>query len=113
MFHGIGIGFVIQVAPMYVSDIALPNIFLYSSKIFVNCIMIGIVSGTLWSWALNHMMNDVKGRRISLAIPAVPAFIAIVGILFLPETPYSLIERGHEEEALAILKRIRGVEDVS
>eukprot|EP00268_Persea_americana_P052443 TRINITY_DN58708_c0_g1_i1.p1 TRINITY_DN58708_c0_g1~~TRINITY_DN58708_c0_g1_i1.p1 ORF type:complete len:277 (+),score=30.57 TRINITY_DN58708_c0_g1_i1:429-1259(+) len=92
---------------------AAENVWMLIGGRLFHGIGIGIVSGTLWSWALNHMMNDVKGWRISLAIPAVPAFIAIVGILFLPETPNSLIERGHEEEAFAILKRIRGVEDVS
>lgn len=34
------------------------------------------------------------------------------GGLLLPETPNSLIERGHNEEARAVLVKIRGTDDV-
>ena len=34
------------------------------------------------------------------------------GGLYLPDTPNSLIERGHEAEGRAVLERIRGVSNV-
>ncbi len=41
-----------------------------------------------------------------------PALILFVGALVLPETPSSLVERGHVERGRHILKRLRGTEDV-
>lgn len=43
---------------------------------------------------------------------ALPAWPRGAGV-FLPESPNSLIERGRREEGAAVLRRIRGVEDVS
>ncbi|CAH9093574.1 unnamed protein product [Cuscuta epithymum] len=52
------------------------------------------------------------GWRLSLGGAMVPALFIIVGSIFLPETPNSLIERGNNELAKERLKRIRGVENV-
>ena len=38
------------------------------------------------------------GWRLSLGLGAVPAIALIIGGIFLPDTPNSLIERGHVEE---------------
>ena len=43
---------------------------------------------------------------------AAPGFIVILGGLVLPDSPVSLIERGHLEKARKVLSRVRGVEDV-
>lgn len=64
---------------------------------------------------MNYFTNKIEGGyrwRISLAFAVVPAIVTTVGTLFLPETPMSLLEQGHEEDALAILKTIRGVDNV-
>ena len=39
------------------------------------------------------------GWRLSVGLAAVPAIVLFIGSLLLPETPNSLIERGHHEEA--------------
>jgi len=38
------------------------------------------------------------GWRISLAIAAVPAIMILLGGIFLPESPSSLISRNHHEQ---------------
>ena len=43
---------------------------------------------------------------------AVPAAILFVGSIILPETPNSLIERGHRAKGRAVLARLRATEDV-
>lgn len=42
----------------------------------------------------------------------VPAVVLTLGGLLLPDTPNSLAARGKRQEALAVLRRVRGVEDV-
>jgi len=59
---------------------------------------------------INYGTNKIQGGwgwLASLALAAVPAGIIIVGALGLPDTPNSLIERGHMEKGRAMLERIR------
>lgn len=57
-------------------------------------------------------MPEDKGWRTSLALASIPAVILTLGGIFLPETPNSLMERGHYEKAHNILIKIRGTENV-
>lgn len=56
---------------------------------------------------LPHCHGSWSGVHICAAVPAVILFL---GSIFLPETPNSLIERGHFEEGRKVLERIRGVQ---
>ena len=58
-----------------------------------------------------HMPGE-KGWRVSLALAGIPAVVLTLGGFFLPETPNSLMERGHHERARQILVKIRGTENV-
>ena len=49
----------------------------------------------------------IRGWRLSLAGAAVPALLLFLGSLALPDTPNSLLERGHEEQAHRVLARVR------
>uniref|UniRef100_A0A6V7QVI5 Major facilitator superfamily (MFS) profile domain-containing protein n=1 Tax=Ananas comosus var. bracteatus TaxID=296719 RepID=A0A6V7QVI5_ANACO len=64
-----------------------------------------------------HQLRTAKiagnwGWRVSLGLAAVPAAIITLGSLLLPDTPNSLIERGHTEKAKEMLLKIRGTKDV-
>lgn len=55
-----------------------------------------------WVAAVAHAGTqriDVWGWRLSLGLAAVPAIVLTLGGALLPETPNSLIERGHHAEA--------------
>lgn len=56
-----------------------------------------IVTGILVAQCLNIGTHYIRpsGWRISLGLAAVPGTILLIGGLFLPETPNSLIERGY------------------
>jgi len=74
-------------------------------------ITIGILAANL----INYGTAKIKGGwgwRVSLALAAVPAAIITLGSILLPDTPNSLIERGHEEKARTMLRRIRGTDDI-
>ena len=47
-----------------------------------------------------------------MALAGIPAVLLTVGALIVDDTPNSLVERGFEDEGKAVLKKIRGVEDV-
>jgi len=52
------------------------------------------------------------GWRLSLALAGIPAILLTVGALLVTDTPNSLIERGHLDEGKAVLKKIRGTNNV-
>ncbi|XP_031500615.1 sugar transport protein MST6-like [Nymphaea colorata] len=108
---GIGVGFANQSVPVYLSEMAPANLRGALNIGFQLFITIGILAANL----VNYGTNKIKGGwgwRVSLALAAVPAVIMTVGALFLPDTPNSLIERGHQERAKQMLQRIRGTTEV-
>ncbi|QHO59142.1 Sugar transport protein [Arachis hypogaea] len=57
-------------------------------------------------------MENGEGWRYSLGLAGVPAIMIIIGAMFLPDSPNSLIERGQAEKAKKELIKIRGTNDV-
>ncbi|CAN6453357.1 unnamed protein product [Victoria cruziana] len=108
---GVGVGFAGQSVPVYLSEMAPAKLRGALNIVFQLFITIGILAANL----VNYATNKIKGGwgwRVSLALAAVPAVIMTVGALFLPDTPNSLIERGHREQAKRMLEHIRGTTEV-
>ncbi|KAL0304067.1 UNVERIFIED_CONTAM: Hexose carrier protein HEX6 [Sesamum radiatum] len=109
---GVGIGFTNQSVPLYLSEMAPPK----SRGAFNSCFQLCIGIGGLVASLTNYGTEKIKGDwgwRTSLLMAALPALILIVGALFLPETPNSLIQQGHDhEKANRLLEKIRGIDDV-
>ncbi|KAL6280201.1 hypothetical protein ACE6H2_017082 [Prunus campanulata] len=108
---GFGIGCANQSVPIYVSETAPSKYRGALNMMFQLSITIGILAAGV----LNYFFAKIKGGggwRLSLGGAAVPAIIIIVGALFLPDTPNSLVERGKHEEAKAQLLKLRGVPNV-
>lgn len=57
---------------------------------------LGIVIAQAINLGTQHIAR--YGWRISLAFAGMPAIVLTLGGLLLPDTPNSLIERGHEHE---------------
>ncbi|KAG2547784.1 hypothetical protein PVAP13_9KG124800 [Panicum virgatum] len=74
-------------------------------------ITVGIFSANLVNYGAARIRGG-WGWRLSLGLAAVPAGIITTGSLFLPDTPSSLISRGHHEQARRVLRRIRGTDDI-
>ncbi|KAG8373719.1 hypothetical protein BUALT_Bualt11G0054000 [Buddleja alternifolia] len=108
---GIGVGFANQSVPLYLSEMSPYN---YRGT-FNICFQLMITVGILCANMINYFTAQISGGwgwRVSLGLAAVPALIILIASFFLSDTPNSLVERGMEEEAKAVLKRIRGVENV-
>lgn len=100
-----------QSVPVYLSEMAPARLRGMLNIGFQLMINIGILAANL----INYASSKIKGGwgwRVSLALAAVPAAIITVGSLLLPDTPNSLIERGHDERAMRMLRKIRGTDDI-
>ncbi|XVF01501.1 hypothetical protein REPUB_Repub04eG0094100 [Reevesia pubescens] len=76
---------------------------------------LAVTIGILIANIMNYHAAKVKGGcgwRISLSLSTIPAFVMIIGFVFLPDTPNSLLERGNTEKAKEMLQRIRGTKNV-
>lgn len=106
---GFGVGFAIQATTLYNSEMAPARLRGALNILFQLMVTIGILIAQLVNYGTKDLEN---GWRISLGIAMIPAAILFLGGLLLPETPNSLIERGHFEEGRRVLQKIRGTPNV-
>ncbi|XP_062143629.1 sugar transport protein 10-like [Alnus glutinosa] len=108
---GVGVGFANQSVPVYLSEMAPAKLRGALNIGFQMAITIGILAANL----INYGTAQIKGGwgwRLSLGLAAVPAIMMTVGSLFLPDTPNSILERGHAEKAKQMLRKVRGTDNV-
>uniref|UniRef100_A0A0D9W5P9 Major facilitator superfamily (MFS) profile domain-containing protein n=1 Tax=Leersia perrieri TaxID=77586 RepID=A0A0D9W5P9_9ORYZ len=106
MLLGFGLGFTLQSAPVYLSETAPARWRGAFTSAYNAFVVVGILSATITNYLTNRIPG--WGWRVSLGLAAVPGTIIVVGSLFIPDTPSSLVLRGHPEKARAALQHIRG-----
>ncbi|EEF51092.1 sugar carrier protein C-like [Ricinus communis] len=107
---GFGIGCANQSVPIYLSEVAPYKYRGALNMLFQLSITVGILVANI----LNYFLAKIEGGwRWSLGLAVVPAVIIIFGSFVLPESPNSLIERGHIEKAKEQLIKLRGVPSVT
>ncbi|RWV96454.1 hypothetical protein GW17_00040834, partial [Ensete ventricosum] len=107
---GCGVGFANQAVPLFLSEIAPTRIRGGLNILFQLNVTIGILFANL----INYGTSKIHpwGWRLSLSLAGVPALLLTLGALFVEDTPNSLVERGRLEEGKAVLKKIRGTDNV-
>ncbi|XP_073279044.1 sugar carrier protein A-like [Primulina huaijiensis] len=107
---GFGIGFGNQAVPLYLSEMAPTHLRGGLNMMFQLATTLGIFTANM----INYGTEKIRpwGWRLSLGLAAVPAVLMTIGGILLPETPNSLIERGHQEKGKKVLEKIRGTSDV-
>ncbi|KAJ7942641.1 putative Sugar transporter [Quillaja saponaria] len=108
---GFGVGYANQSVPVYLSEMAPAKIRGALNMGFQMAITIGILVASLVNVAMAKLPSG-NGWRYSLGLGAVPAVLMVVGSLLLPDTPNSILERGYNEKARAMLQKIRGTKNV-
>ncbi|KAF5749556.1 sugar transport protein 7 isoform X1 [Tripterygium wilfordii] len=108
---GVGIGFGDQVVPLYLSEMAPTHLRGGLNMTFQLATTLGIFTANMINYGTQKL--EPWGWRLSLGLAAAPALLMIVGGIFIPETPNSLIERGNTDKGRKILEKIRGTENVS
>jgi hypothetical protein len=78
------------------------------------CFQLAVTIGILGAQCINYGTQYLRpyGWRVSLACGAVPALLLSIGAIALPDTPNSLVLRGHKEAGRRVLQRIRGTQHV-
>ncbi|XP_016854501.2 solute carrier family 2, facilitated glucose transporter member 5-like isoform X1 [Anolis carolinensis] len=105
------VGVAYSVVPMYVMELAPPNL---------RCVLgmmphLFITFGSLLACllGLHNNLGTEEGWPILLGLIAFPALFQMILLPFFPESPrYLLIQKGNEEEARQALQKLRGWEDV-
>ncbi|XP_073000150.1 sugar transport protein MST4-like [Typha latifolia] len=107
---GVGVGFANQAVPLFLSEIAPVHIRGGLNILFQLDVTIGILIAGVTNFYAAHI--HPWGWRLSLGLAGIPAALLCLGSLLITETPTSLIERDKLSEGLAVLKKIRGTNNV-
>jgi sugar porter (SP) family MFS transporter len=104
---GVGVGLAMMTSPIYIAELAPPDI--RGRLVNVNQLsnVIGINLAVIVSYIFSF---DGWGWRWMFASQAVPVTILILGLLTIPESPRWLAARDRSADALRILARINGME---
>lgn len=111
LVYGLGIGFTMHGAPIYIAETAPTQLRGTLISLKEAFIVGGILLGFL---ASSVLISDEGGWRVILALGALPALATAVGVTsLLPESPRHLLQRGGgtvraRGEATAALTRLRG-----
>ncbi|CAK9318624.1 unnamed protein product [Citrullus colocynthis] len=108
---GCGVGFANQAVPLFLSEIAPTRIRGGLNILFQLNVTIGILFANLVNYGTAKIEGG-WGWRLSLGLAGIPAGLLTLGALMVVDTPNSLIERGRLEEGKAVLKKIRGTDNV-
>ena len=103
---GIAVGAASVIVPLYIAEAAPPKI--RGRLVATNQLMITI--GILGAYLTNALFAYDGGWRWMFALGMIPAIALGIGMMFLPETARWLINKGRDEEALAVLMRLRDPE---
>ncbi len=99
-----------QAAPLYLSEMAPFKWRGSLNYLFGLGVTVGAFLANLINYGTAKMARN--GWRVSLGLGGVPAILITIAGIALSDTPNSLIQRGKHEEGKAVLRRIRGVENV-
>ncbi|XP_078427419.1 major facilitator superfamily protein [Wolffia australiana] len=105
LMAGIGIGFGVMIAPVYIAEIspALARGTLTSiPEIFIN---IGILLGYISNYVFSELPAHLSWR-VMLGMGILPSVFVAVALFFVPESPRWLVMENRLEEARFVLSRI-------
>ena len=111
---GMGVGSLSMTVPMYNAEVAPPEV----RGSLVGLQQLAITFGILISFWIDYGTNYIGGTGetqsdaawlVPLALQIFPAMVLGVGMIFMPFSPRWLAHHGHEEDAVKVLARLRGL----
>src|SRR6478752_3661139 len=105
---GLAVGGASTVVPVYLAELAPYEI----RGSITGRNELAIVVGQFAAFSVNAVLNATLGHveglwRIMFGICALPAVALFFGMMRMPESPRWLVEKGRDEDALAVLKQVR------
>lgn len=103
---GLAIGLASTLSPLYIAEISPARI----RGLLVSVNQLAIVTGILLSYSVNYALTGAgpENWRWMFASAAVPSILFLLALLFVPESPRWLVQKGREAEAQHVLSRITG-----
>ncbi len=105
---GLAVGSSSMVVPLYIGESAPPRI----RGALVSFNQLALTSGILISYLVDYGLASSQNWRLMFGLAAIPAVLMFVGMLFQHESPHWLIAQGREDEARAVLSRVRDDSDI-
>jgi MFS transporter, SP family, arabinose:H+ symporter len=105
LFGGLAVGAASVLSPMYVAEVAPPDI----RGMLVAVYQLTIVLGILCSYTINYWLHGIEDNwRWMFATGIVPSVLFFTGLFFIPESPRWLYKAGKKAESLKVLIKIGG-----
>ena len=108
---GIAIGMASTLSPLYIAEISPAS----RRGLLVTLNQLAIVTGILLSYSVSYLLTGAgpSNWRWMFASAGVPSVCFLLTLLFIPESPRWLVEKGRESEAHAFLSRIVGRDEAA
>jgi sugar porter (SP) family MFS transporter len=100
---GVAVGSASMIVPLYIGEVVPPRF----RGGFVSFNQLAITSGILVSYLVDYGLSSSQNWRLMFGLAAIPAILLFAGMLFQQESPHWLITKGREDEARAVLARVR------
>jgi len=106
LIGGIAIGMASTLSPLYIAEISPPR----NRGFLVSLNQFAIVTGILLSYSVNYLLTGAgpANWRWMFASAAVPSIFFLLTLVFIPESPRWLVQKGREAEAKRFLTQIAG-----
>jgi sugar porter (SP) family MFS transporter len=103
---GVAIGIASTLSPLYIAEISPAR----SRGLLVSLNQLAIVTGILLSYSVNYLLTGAGASnwRWMFASATVPSVGFLLTLLFIPESPRWLVQKGRESEAQNFLMRVAG-----
>ena len=101
---GSGIGIASVIVPLYLAEMAPAR----DRGVVTSLNQYMIIVGTALSAALGYAFAFAGSWRGMLLVGVLPAIVLMVGMVVMPDTPRSLVRRGQDDNARAVLLGLRG-----
>jgi sugar porter (SP) family MFS transporter len=101
---GLAIGIASVMVPLYLAEMAPAR----DRGVITSLNQYMIIVGTALSAAVGYLLAFTGSWRAMLLIGVLPAVVLMVGMRAMPDTPRSLVRRGHPGQARAVLTSLRG-----
>jgi MFS family permease len=106
---GVAVGAASMLAPIYIAEISPAK----DRGKLVSLNLLAIFLGQPSAFYSSYFLRGVGGQnnwRYMVAVMAVPSFLLLIGLFFVPESPRWLVQKQRASRALATLTRINGQE---
>lgn len=104
---GVAVGTTSMITPLYIAELAPPKV----RGALVTLNQLAIVIGIVVAYGVDYWFAPSGNWRAMFTSAVAPAFILLLSMVFLPESPRWLADNGYENKAWQVLSRVESAQD--